>query len=331
MSWQLRAPFIALGIATVLGLSGCLLVDADLDVNEYQELDIQIVGAVHDDVVFGEASGAREIVADSFPGRGFDRSNYARGPWNGYRFSKENADALNWSVTQANGDFLRFSEDGDNMRFEGRYSLVGDLSAEFQSLADVRFTLSHTGTVVSTNGDQVSPTRIQWVGAWGSVMDMNALVDTDPGPPQALPETEPSAEKPVEEPENTAETEPVEDAPDAAPDSEQISSGPLEVDVDLVGIATTSITPETGQIAVGGVLYQARSISGLIEAGSEVEIIAYDNGVVIVGALQSGLSSLTMMGIAAGVVVVLSAVTLTILLRRRRSRRAGDTGQQELA
>jgi membrane protein implicated in regulation of membrane protease activity len=329
MYWQSRTPFIAFGLATVLGLSGCLLVDADLDVNEYQELDIQIVGAIHEDVA--TAVAAREIVADGFSGEGFDRSNYASGPWNGYRFTKDNADAVNWSVTQANGDYLRLSDSGGSLRFEGRYSLVGDLPAEYRSLVDVRFTLSHTGTVLSTNGNQVSPTRIQWVGAWGSVMDMNALVETEPGPPQALPETEPGTTKPAEESDNTVETEPAEDAPDAVPDSELISSGPLEVDAGLVGIATTSITPEAGQIAVGGALYQARSITGLIEAGTEVEIIAYDNGVVIVEAVQSGLSALTMTGIGVGVFVILSAVTMTILLRHRRSRRAGETAQKELA
>lgn len=324
MSWKVRTPLIALVLASVVGLSGCFLVHADFDVNDEQELDVQIDGAIHED--FATADTARAVVEADFPGDGLNRANFADGPWNGYRFTKNNADPFNWSVTQTDGDFLRFTKEGEYVRFEGRYSMTGDLSAEGQGLVDVRFTLNHMGKVISTNGNKASTTQIQWVGAWGSVMNMEAVIDPNPAPieqeaaPEALPETEPGTEDPEEKPEGTSEMEPVEEKPGTEAESEAASTAPLEVDIDLVGIATKTITPEGGEIAVDGVLYPARSISSVIEAGDQVTIVAYDNGVIVVEPADSPFPIPLIIAIAVGSVGFIAAIVMAIILGRKRAR-----------
>jgi membrane protein implicated in regulation of membrane protease activity len=328
MAPKLRLHLMALGLVGILSLTGCFYVHADFEVNDEQELDIQIDGAIHED--FATADTARAVVEADFPGDGLDRANFAEGPWNGYRFTKNNANPFSWSVSQTDGDFLRFSREGEYVRFEGRYSLTGELAAEAQELLDVRFTLNHMGKVISTNGNKTSPTKVQWEGEWGSVMNMEAVIDPNPAPvgqdatPEALPETEPGAELPQEEPEGAPEFDPAEDAsgtePDPEPKAEATAVAPMEVNIDLAGIATKAISPEGGEIAVDGVLYPARSIQSVIEAGAQVKIVAFDNGVVIVEPADPSLSLPLIIGISVGTVGITAAVVMTLLLGRRRAR-----------
>ena len=139
-----RFALAVMALVSALSLSGCYYVDAVFDVNAEEELDVRIDTAVHED--FANADTARSALEDEFSGEGMVRSNYAEGPWNGYRFSQNNADPYNWEVVQADGDFVRFTRDGDYVKYTAKMTIggdVGDRTEEAEDLLDVQFTLDH--------------------------------------------------------------------------------------------------------------------------------------------------------------------------------------------
>lgn len=324
MSLRSRFSLAIMALVGALTLSGCYYVDAVFDINDEEELDIRIDTAIHED--FANADTARSALQDEFSGEGMSRSNYAEGPWNGYRFSQNNADPYNWEIVQADGDFIRFSRDGDYVTYEASFTIggdVGDRTDEASDLLDVQFTLDHVGDVISTNGNEMTDTRIRWTGAWDSTLVMNAVLDLTPAP--AAPE--PAAEEEVEEepeplPEEEAEEEPLEDVAEADAEAEVEAAEAPEaaaVDPGIVGIATSEISPTGGEIAIEGMVYPARSISQTIAAGAQVRVVAFDGGTVVVEAVDEGAS---IGGVIAGVVIgglLLGGVAvLTVWLVRRR-------------
>ena len=314
-----RFALAVMALVSALSLSGCYYVDAVFDVNVEEELDVRIDTAVHED--FANADTARSALEDEFSGEGMVRSNYAEGPWNGYRFSKNNADPYNWEIVQADGDFVRFTRDGDYVKYTAKMTIggdVGDRTEEAEDLLDVQFTLDHVGKVISTNGNQMTDTRIRWTGKWNSTLQMEAVIDLNPEPvatepePEEKPEETPAEEAPAveepsaAEPEVTAEVEAAEE--EAAP----------AVDAGIVAIATSEISPEGGEIAIDGMVYPARSISQTIPAGSEVRVVALDGGTVVVEAIaQDGLGGV-IAGIVIGGLLLGGAATATVVLIRRR-------------
>lgn len=275
-----RSPFslAVLALVAAVSLSGCYYVDAVFDINDEEELDVRIDTAIHED--FANADTARSALEDEFSGEGMVRSNYAEGPWNGYRFSENNGDPYNWEIVQADGDFVRFTRDGDYVKYTAKMTIggdVGDRTEEAEGLLDVQFTLDHVGTVISTNGNQMTDTRIRWTGEWDSTLQMEAIIDLTPEPVAAEPEPE---EQPEETPAEEAPA--VEEEPQAAEpevtaeiDATEAEASPA-VDAGIIAIATTEISPEGGEIAIDGMVYPARSISQTIPAGSKVRVVAFD-------------------------------------------------------
>ncbi len=322
MSLRSRFSLAILALVGALTLSGCYYVDAVFDINDEEELDIRIDTAIHED--FANADTARSALQDEFSGEGMSRSNYAEGPWNGYRFSQNNADPYNWEIVQAGGDFIRFSRDGDYVTYKASFTIggdVGDRMDEASDLLDVQFTLDHAGEVISTNGNEMSDTRIRWTGAWDSTLVMEAVIDLTPAP--ATPE--PVAEEEVEEePEPVAEQEvveePVEEVAEAEAEVETTEEPQATaVDAGIVGIATSEISPSGGEIAIDGMVYPARSISATIAAGSQVRVVAFDGGTVVVEAIDQGASlGAVIAGVVIGGLVLGGAAVLTVWLVRRR-------------
>ena len=322
MSLRSRFSFAIVALVGALTLSGCYYVDAVFDINDEEELDIRIDTAIHED--FANADTARSALQDEFNGEGMARSNYAEGPWNGYRFSQNNADPYNWEIVQADGDYIRFSRDGDYVTYQASFTIggdVGDRNDEASDLLDVQFTLDHVGEVISTNGSEMTDTRIRWTGAWDSTLVMEAVIDLTPAP--AAPE--PVAEEEVEEdPEPAAEVEAEEEVVEEAAEAEAEVTATEEpeavaVDAGIVGIATSEISPSGGEIAIDGMVYPARSISQTIAAGSQVRVVAFDGGTVVVEAIDEGASlGAVIAGVVIGGLVLGGAAVLTVWLVRRR-------------
>ena len=324
MSLRSRFSLAVLALVGALTLSGCYYVDAVFDINDEEELDIRIDTAIHED--FANADTARSALQDEFSGEGMSRSNYAEGPWNGYRFSQNNANPYNWEIVQADGDYIRFSRDGDYVTYKASFTIggdVGDRTDEASDLLDVQFTLDHQGEVISTNGNEMTDTRIRWTGAWDSTLVMEAVIDLTPAPAAPEPVAEEEAE---EKPEPVAEAEideePVEEVAETEAEAEVETTEEPEaaaVDPGIVGIATSEISPTGGEMAIDGMVYPARSISQTIAAGSQVRVVAFDGGTVVVEAIDEGASlGAVIAGVVVGGLVLGGAAVLTVWLVRRR-------------
>ena len=321
-----RFSHAIVALAAAFMLSSCYYVDAVFDVNQEEELDVRIDSAIHED--FANADTARSTLQDQFAGEGMSRSNYSEGPWNGYRWSENNADPYNWEIERDNGDFIKFERDGDNVKYTAKFTIggeVGDREDEAKDVLDVTFSLDHAGTVISTNGNQSSATRITWTGQWDSTLNMEAVIDLTPDPAPAEPAEEPAEEpEPVAEPEETEvveeEVEEVDEEPEAT--EEEAEDEPvLTLVADAVGataVATSEITTESGEIALDGTVYPARTVSGSVLAGGEVVVLAIDGDTVLVEAVAEEGSLLWLWLTLAGLVVVGAGVTVWLLTRSSR-------------
>ena len=321
-----RFSHAIVALAAAFMLSSCYYVDAVFDVNQEEELDVRIDSAIHED--FANADTARSTLQDQFAGEGMSRSNYSEGPWNGYRWSENNADPYNWEIERDNGDFIKFERDGDNVKYTAKFTIggeVGDREDEAKDVLDVKFSLDHAGTVISTNGNQSSATRITWTGQWDSTLNMEAVIDLTPDPAPAEPAEEPAEEpEPVAEPEETEvveeEVEEVDEEPEAT--EEEAEDEPvLTLVADAVGataVATSEITTESGEIALDGTVYPARTVSGSVLAGGEVVVLAIDGDTVLVEAVAEEGSLLWLWLTLAGLVVVGAGVTVWLLTRSSR-------------
>jgi hypothetical protein len=306
-------------MAAAFVLSSCYYVDAVFDVNQEEELDVRIDSAIHED--FANADTARSTLQDQFAGEGMSRSNYSEGPWNGYRWSENNADPYNWEIERDNGDFIKFEREGDNVKYTAKFTIggeVGDREDEAKDVLDVKFSLDHAGTVISTNGNQSSATRITWTGQWDSTLNMEAVIDLTPEPAPAEP-----AEEPAEEPEPVAEPEEAEVVEEEAETTvrETEEEPVLTLAADAVGataVATSEITTESGEIALDGMVYPARTVSGSVLAGGEVVVLAIDGDTVLVEAVAEEGSLLWLWLTLAGLVVVGAGVTVWLLTRSSR-------------
>lgn len=313
-------------LAAAFVLSSCYYVDAVFDVNQEEELDVRIDSAIHED--FANADTARSTLQNQFAGEGMSRSNYSEGPWNGYRWSENNADPYNWEIERDNGDFIKFERDGDNVKYTAKFTIggeVGDKEDEAKDVLDVTFSLDHAGTVISTNGNQSSATRITWTGQWDSTLNMEAVIDLTPEPAPAEPAEEPAEEpEPAAEPEETEvveeEVDEVEEEPEVT--EEETEDAPvLTLAADAIGataVATSEITTESGEIALDGTVYPARTVSGSVLAGGEVVVLAIDGDTVLVEAAAEEGSLLWLWLTLAGLVVVGAGVTVWLLTRSTR-------------
>ena len=321
-----RFSHAIVAVAAAFMLSSCYYVDAVFDVNQEEELDVRIDSAIHED--FANADTARSTLQDQFAGEGMSRSNYSEGPWNGYRWSENNADPYNWEIERDNGDFIKFERDGDNVKYTAKFTIggeVGDREDEAKDVLDVKFSLDHAGTVISTNGNQSSATRITWTGQWDSTLNMEAVIDLTPDPAPAEP-----AEEPAEEPEPVAEPEEAEVVEEEAEDVDEEAETTVEeteeepvltLAADAVGataVATSEITTESGEIALDGTVYPARTVSGSVLAGGEVVVLAIDGDTVLVEAVAEEGSLLWLWLTLAGLVLVGAGVTVWLLTRSSR-------------
>ena len=311
-------------LAAAFMLSSCYYVDAVFDVNQEEELDVRIDSAIHED--FADADTARSSLQDQFAGEGMSRSEYSEGPWNGYRWSENNADPYNWEIERSNGDFIKFERDGENVKYTAKLTIsgeVGDKEEQAKDVLDVKFSLDHAGTVISTNGNQSSETRITWTGQWDSTLNMEAVIDLTPDPAPAEP-----AEEPAEEPAPAADPEETEVAEEEVDEVEQEEPETTEEESDeeplvtlaaeAVGstaVATSDITTESGEIALDGTVYPARTVSGSVLAGGEVTVLAVDGDTVVVEAVAEEGSLLWLWLTLAGLVVVGAGVTVWLLSR----------------
>ena len=323
-----RFSHAIVALAAAFMLSSCYYVDAVFDVNQEEELDVRIDSAIHEDFV-EDADAARSTLQDQFAGEGMSRSNYSEGPWNGYRWSENNADPYNWEIERDNGDFIKFERDGDNVKYTAKFTISGELGEDEEEAAkdvlDVTFSLDHAGTVISTNGNQSSATRITWTGQWDSTLNMEAVIDLTPEPAPAEPAEEPAEEpEPVAEPEEAeaAEEEVEEVEEEAEVTEEEAEEEPvLTLTADTVGataVATSEITTESGEIALDGTVYPARTVSGSVLAGGEVVVLAIDGDTVLVEAVAEEGSLLWLWLTLAGLVVVGAGVTVWLLIRSGR-------------
>jgi len=321
-----RFSHAIVAVAAAFMLSSCYYVDAVFDVNQEEELDVRIDSAIHED--FANADTARSTLQDQFAGEGMSRSNYSEGPWNGYRWSENNADPYNWEIERDNGDFIKFERDGDNVKYTAKFTIggeVGDREDEAKDVLDVKFSLDHAGTVISTNGNQSSATRITWTGQWDSTLNMEAVIDLTPDPAPAEPAEEPAEEpEPVAEPEEAEVVEEeVEEVDEEAETTvrETEEEPVLTLAADAVGataVATSEITTESGEIALDGTVYPARTVSGSVLAGGEVVVLAIDGDTVLVEAVAEEGSLLWLWLTLAGLVVVGAGVTVWLLTRSSR-------------
>jgi len=316
-----RLSLALISLIGALSLSGCYYVDAVFDLNDEEELDVRIDTAVHED--FATEDIARSFLGDSFAGEGMVRTNYAEGPWNGYRFSENNGDPYNWEIVQADGDFIRFAREGDYVSYTAKMTIggeVGDREDEAKGLLDVQFTLDHVGTVISTNGNEMTDTRIRWTGEWDSTLEMEAVIDLNPVPAAPAPTEDAEAEEPEPTPAEPVEEAAAEEEPEVVEEVEAVEeeAGP-GLGAGIVAIATAEISPTGGEIAIDGMVYPARSISQTIAAGSDVRVVALDGGTVIVEAIDQGASLGTVIGgFVIGALVLGGGATLIIWLMRRR-------------
>ena len=326
MAHRSRLSLALLSLIGALTLSGCYYVDAVFDLNDEEELDVRIDTAVHED--FATEDIARSFLGDAFAGEGMVRTNYAEGPWNGYRFSENNGDPYNWEIVQADGDFIRFARDGDYVSYSAKMTIggdVGDRTDEAKDLLDVQFTLDHVGTVISTNGNEMTDTRIRWTGEWDSTLEMEAVIDLTPAPAAPAPTEEAEAEEPEAAPAEPVEEVTTEEEPEVVEEVEVVEEEASPAfGAGIVAIATADISPAGGEIAIDGMVYPARSISQTIAAGSDVRVVALDGGTVIVEAIDQGASLGTVIGgFVIGALVLGGGATLIIWLVRRRQT-AGD-------
>jgi hypothetical protein len=327
MAIRSRLSLALISLIGALTLSGCYYVDAVFDLNDEEELDVRIDTAVHED--FANEDIARSFLGDAFAGEGMVRTNYAEGPWNGYRFSENNGDPYNWEIVQSDGDFIRFAREGDYVSYTAKMTIggdVGDREDEAKDLLDVQFTLDHVGTVISTNGNEMTDTRIRWTGEWDSTLEMEAVIDLTPAPAAPAPAEEAEAEEPEPTPAEPVEETTAQEAPEEALVEEDVveeETAP-SVGAGIVAIATAEISPAGGEIAIDGMVYPARSISQTIAAGSDVRVVALDGGTVIVEAIDQGASlGAVIGGFVIGAIVLGGGITLIIWLVRRRQPAAG--------
>lgn len=328
MAIRSRLSLALISLIGALTLSGCYYVDAVFDLNDEEELDVRIDTAVHED--FANEDIARSFLGDAFAGEGMVRTNYSEGPWNGYRFSENNGDPYNWEIVQADGDFIRFAREGDYVSYTAKMTIggdVGDREDEAKDLLDVQFTLDHVGTVISTNGNEMTDTRIRWTGEWDSTLEMEAVIDLTPAPAAPAPTEEAEAEEPEPTPAEPVEEVTTEEEPEVVEEAEVVEEEASPAfGAGIVAIATAEISPAGGEIAIDGMVYPARSISQTIAAGSDVRVVALDGGTVIVEAIDQGASLGTVIGgFVIGALVLGGGATLIIWLVRRRQPAAEAT------
>lgn len=181
-----HARVLAAGAALVLLLSGCMRLDADLELQPDDTVDGSMVIAYSRALI--EASGSdpeeltgqmrEEMLGEDAP-EITDVEPYEDDEYVGSRMVFEGS-ALDAFIAE---DAMSITRDGDEFVVDGELDLTEVTTEQLQGFPepDVSISITFPGAVAEHDGD-LSGTTVTWVGVPGEVTSVQARGDAEPGP-----------------------------------------------------------------------------------------------------------------------------------------------------